>query len=218
MKRRRTSIIIYDLDGTLVDSCPGIDKTFRSVASKILPDKEVPSLRPFIGPSIRGIIHAVFGELSEEQVLQIERGFRDEYDNYGCLNCALFPDVWATLENLRKKNMRQFIVTNKPAVPTKAILKKLNLDQMMEWFVAVDSVTPRFTSKTAATRYLLARRNIQPEQCVFVGDSLDDYNAAVSTGIKFIGVNYGYGSHSLPENIQKLHGLSDLPHLIAVSP
>lgn len=206
-----TAAIIYDLDGTLVDSCPGIETAFRRAAGAVLPGREVPALRPHIGPPIRGIATSVFGPLEEEALAGIERLFREIYDGETCLECELFPKVATTLEQLSARGIRQFVVTNKPQLPTERVLARLGLTRWIERFVAPDSVAPRFSSKALATTYLLQTTGLAPEDCLFVGDSPDDEEAARHNGMPFLGVAYGYGSARLPSAPALLSSFSLLP-------
>jgi len=216
MTSLRTTSIIYDLDGTLIDSFPGIEAAFRRAVAVVLPGREVPSLRTYIGPPIRGIVRAVFGELPEECVSLIEQRFRADYDTNGCLECALFPGVDSILSRLGELGLRQFVVTNKPAYPTGRVFGKFQLSEFIERFVAVDTITPRFASKSEATQHLLVTSRIDPEQCVLIGDSPDDAEAAASTGVRFIGVAYGYGSARLPMKSRLLSRFTELPLLLGL--
>ena len=75
--------ILLDLDGTLVDSWPGIEYASQVAVRATLPGKVMPELRPYMGPPIREMFRQALQEESVEVIIELERQFRASYDGEG---------------------------------------------------------------------------------------------------------------------------------------
>jgi phosphoglycolate phosphatase len=185
--------ILFDLDGTLVDSLPGITWAARAALLDVLPGSELPDLRPFVGPPIRKIFRHVLGVGASGILDDLEAAFRRYYNSEGWRHTVAYADVSETLGALYAAGMRLGVVTNKPLAPTRSILSHLDLARFMETVVTPDSVTPACATKTETLAAALAAQAFIPAQALFVGDSLDDAAAAAACGLPFAAVTYGYG-------------------------
>ena len=117
--------IIFDLDGTLVDSYPGLRYSVELAIKRVFPQKELaPNIQIPVGPRIRDLMQLVLGELPDKTLDGLEVEFRHIYDSYGWEKSFLYPEVINTLIKLSGENENMlFIVTNKPYLPTKNILQ-----------------------------------------------------------------------------------------------
>jgi len=185
--------ILFDLDGTLIDSIEGIEHSVRQAVSAVLPGREVPPLQDLIGPPIRSVMQRALANVTAEQLDDLERRFRASYDTDGWRMVMCYDGVMATLQGLQDRGVQCFVVTNKPALPTHRILEALTLDRYFRDVATPDAVTPRFSSKTDTTRSLLQRHELPPDRTVLVGDSRDDAEAAAHCGLGFVAVAYGPG-------------------------
>ena len=215
--RLSSQAIVFDLDGTLVDSLPGITWAARAALAKARPGSELPDLRPFLGPPIREIFRRVLPEAGPAMLTSLEREFRTAYDEAGWTKTAAFPGVPEALAKLRSLGMRCFGVTNKPAVPTQRILAHCGLDRFFEVFLSPDSRQPTFASKSAATRALLEEWHMDPRTTCLVGDTLDDAYAARACGVAFVAYSGGYGWSGLCAElpgVERFDDFSALPALL----
>lgn len=205
--------IFYDLDGTLVDSLPGIEFALARAVANVLPGRIIPSLREKIGPPISQIISSSFDNISEAEVKSVSDNYRLLYDSDGCLRCTAFPGVFETLDFFLDRRILQFVVTNKPIKPTQKVFEKFGFEKFIKGFSCPDSRGPQFLNKAMSTAWLLERHGLAGELCIFVGDSPDDMEAAFANKMRFIGVSYGYASYLLPagcEQVDKINQLCDL--------
>jgi phosphoglycolate phosphatase len=190
--------LLFDLDGTLIDSCPGIAASlavaFRA-AGRTMPPIDV---RAVIGPPIRLMAARVDATLSEAELAAIEKAFRAEYDSQGWLQTVLFDGVVSALEELRDGGARIFLITNKPRIPTVGILERFGMTNLFEEIVTRDSRTPVYTGKAEMLSELLMRRRLAAETAVMIGDTAEDKDAATASGLAFIHASYGYGSIATP--------------------
>jgi phosphoglycolate phosphatase len=186
--------IIFDLDGTLVDSAPGIVEAASLAVTEVLPGRALPDFRLFIGPPIREILVAAMGELDSGQLDRLQACYRKAYDERGCANARPFPGVLTALAALRQTGCHLFVLTNKPRRPTETMLAHLHLAGFFQAVMALDSNGTPFRSKSEAARALGAAQTLAPEETVLVGDSLDDARAAADCSFAFIAVRFGYGT------------------------
>jgi len=190
---RLPACILFDLDGTLLDSLPGIESSVRAAfASQGLP---VPSgsLRNLIGPPIRTIL-AKAGNVTDPSTLDaLERAFRQHHDTEGWKETVCFPEALRVLTELRRHGRRLFVVSNKPRRVSLKILERENLVGLFESVITRDSRVPAYAGKVEMVGELLVQQEIRPADCVLVGDTMEDAKAAAEKGIAFIYMTHGYG-------------------------
>lgn len=201
----KTENILFDLDGTLIDSLPGIEYSTRAAIAAVIPQRELPDLRRLIGPPVREVLRRAAGEAGPDALDDLERQFRISYDTQGWRKSVAYDGVAEVLSGLSQAQLKCFVVTNKPALPTKKILDELGLLKYFKEVVSLDSRTPPFISKAEATEYLINRHGLRVPATLFVGDSIDDACAAESCGLRFAAATYGYGG---------VHSASDSPAYI----
>jgi phosphoglycolate phosphatase len=206
--------VIYDMDGTLVDSLPGLEACLNSAINSVFGAQPPRSLRGKIGPRIREMIVSILGPVGDSEIDRIEAHFRSHYDTEGCLDCAFFPHVEESLQRIHSAGILQLVVTNKPRIPTQRIAEKLRLSDFIQRFVSPDDASPRFGSKADAMSWLLAHERIAADEAVFIGDSLEDMRAAEANLVPFYGVSYGYGSHELTGQARTVSCLSRVADLV----
>jgi len=185
--------VLFDLDGTLVDSLPGIAWAARLALAEVLPGSELPDLRPFVGPPIREVFRRALGEDTAGIVTDLEAVFRRCYNTEGWRRSFAYADVPDTLAALSAAGIRLGVVTNKPQEPTRSILDHLDLARFMDVVVTPDSRSPPYASKTETLAAALQARALVPALTLFVGDSHDDAAAACACGVRFAAVASGYG-------------------------
>jgi phosphoglycolate phosphatase len=208
--------ILFDLDGTLVDSLPGIEYSIHAALREVLPDRESVEPRGWIGPPIRVMFRRAFQDIDDSTLNDLERAFRSSYDSEGWQKSVAYNDVAATLARLAGQGVRSFVVTNKPRIPTQRALGKFNLLQFFTAVVTPDSKSPPFASKSEMVAYSLTHYSLKPQHTVLVGDSDDDDRAAQDCGLSFLAVTYGYGTaHHAQRAEHVLSSLELLPERLA---
>ena len=195
--------VIFDLDGTLVDSLTGIEQSVRAAITLVLPEVPMPDLRAVIGPPIATMFARLWPELAPETMERLVAEFREHYVSTGCLASRPFPGVPETLSQLHSGGRRLFVLTNKPAAPTRKILGHLALQRFFTAAHSPDSVTLPFSSKPDGARLLMRAFGLEPETTALVGDGADDAASADSCGFRFIAAGYGYGNPVSKDRIEK---------------
>jgi len=187
------SSFVFDLDGTLIDSVPGIDAAARAGLAQVAPGEWLPSLRTFIGPPIRTMLQRALGWTDPARLDALERAFRNHYDSRAWRESPPYPGVDAVLRELRARGCRLHVLTNKPQQATAQILDHLGWARLMDAVVSPQSHTPPFADKAAAAVDLRERYRLPATSTLLVGDSLDDQAAARAAGFAFVAAAWGYG-------------------------
>jgi len=189
--------VLFDLDGTLLDSLPGIAHSARAAFEACgLAVGEV-ELRTLIGPPIRTILAkmalAPAGGLSEDNLDRLVQAFRAIYDSEGWKMTPHYAGAVELLRALRTEGKRLFVVSNKPRHISVKILETEGTMELFEEIVTLDSRQPAYSSKREMMWSLLERHGLKPQDCLMVGDTMEDAEAANDTGIKFFLMTHGYG-------------------------
>ena len=181
-------LLIFDLDGTLIDSVPditdAINKTFDKLGIDKVSEKEV---RNYLGNGARTLIERALKGNSEllDKALKI---FKNNYKNNVCNKTTLYPGVKETLKKLPHKKA---IVTNKPYEFVGEILKTLGIDEYFEMYIGGESL-PEKKPSPMPLLYVCEKMGYSPDEAIMIGDSKNDILAAKNAGVKSIAVNYGY--------------------------
>jgi phosphoglycolate phosphatase len=190
---RLPACILFDLDGTLVDSLPGIEFSVREAFHSCNLPAPKQSLRGLVGPPIRSILSRAGNVRGEDTLDSLERAFRRSYDQEGWRRSACFPDAARVLRMLGERRHRLFIVSNKPRHASLQILDGQHILDCFEAIVTRDSRSPAYPGKAEMIAALRVERSIRDEDCLMVGDTSEDAGAAASAGIRFIWMTHGYG-------------------------
>jgi phosphoglycolate phosphatase len=185
--------IFFDLDGTLVDSYPGIAYSAGAALKLVFPGRAAPDFLPFIGPPVREVFRRALPENDPDTLCRLEQAFRHSYNSKGWRKTTAYPGVNRTLAILHRSGMVCHVLTNKPKLPTHRILRHLSLDPFLDEIITPDSRIPAYPSKVEAALDARRRLGLATSEALVVGDSEDDSAAAAACGFPFAAVTFGYG-------------------------
>ncbi len=187
---------IFDLDGTITDSGPGIMNSIRYALKKRgLPELPEEELRRFIGPPLKERFQAVFG-LTEEESVQMTADYRGYYGEKGIFENSVYEGVPEMLERLRASGVRILMATAKPEYYARIIAGHFDFAKYFE-FIGGSCMDGRRTDKHEVIEYVLETCSVSHEDresTVMIGDRSNDMTGAGKSGIHSLGVLYGYGS------------------------
>lgn len=188
----RIKDVIFDLDGTLIDSAPSILACFAETlaAQGIAP--ALPLTETLIGPPLRETLRKLSGIEDESRLGSMIEDFKQHYDVAGYKETRVFPGVDEMLRKLRDAGLRLHIATNKRLRPTRLILSYLGWTDLFAAVYASDLRTPSFRSKSEMLSELVQVESIARSQAVYVGDRSDDMLAAANNALGFIAAAWGY--------------------------
>ena len=180
--------ILFDLDGTLIDSKKSILLTLESSLAKNSIFLEEPINESVIGMPLDSTIRSIVEDVSQSKIKKIITSFIDEYDESGWRKCRLFPGVRSLIESLINKDI--YIVTNKRKVPTLLILNKLSMSHLFKKVYSIDSFKKKITSKNELLAKVLREEKIKKEKSLYVGDTDFDQEASKKNGIDFLRMDH----------------------------
>lgn len=187
--------ILFDLDGTLIDSAPGIEESFYKAYLKVY-NKECPQIiKTFIGPPIDQVLTAINGETNLGIIKLFVDEFKHHYDAEGFKKSMLYNDVVSVLEILLANKLNLFIATNKRERPTKLILEQLSIYKYFTNIYCPDILEIKFKNKTELISYILKSNSLLLNETLLIGDTLHDGIAAEQNNVDFALVEYGYGQY-----------------------
>lgn len=182
--------ILFDLDGTLVDSGEGILKCAELALRHFdLPIPSPDEMRTFVGPPLRDSFTR-FG-CTPEQAQEAIRVYRARYTTVGKFEGFVYPAIPALLDRLKKEGLRLFVATSKPENTSVEILEHFGLAHYFEKIAGAALDKSRAT-KAEVIAYLLAEVGTL-EGALMVGDTAYDVLGSAAHGIPCAGVSWGYG-------------------------
>lgn len=185
--------VLFDLDGTLVDSRPGILAAARGALSEAGLSAEVPTAGGMLGRPLGELIAAIAPELDGDGRALLAASFRRRYDAADWRASEPYPGVAATVAALRNAGVRLFVITNKRLAPTLSIVEARGLRASVEVVYAPDSRTPGYGSKDEMGRACMREQGLRDETTLVVGDSVEDLRMARECRVSFAAAAWGYG-------------------------
>ena len=193
--------VFFDLDGTLADTAPDLvaAANLLRVARGLSPlPYEV--LRPTASAGARGLIQGAFGyDNQHPQFEELRDEFLANYEKNICVHSKLFDGMDDLLLDLEKSLIVWGIVTNKIERFTHPLLKIMGLHQRSTAIVGGDT-TPYSKPHPAPILKAAEICNINPSECLYVGDDLRDIEAGRAAGMKTVAAAYGYCGCDEPVN------------------
>ncbi|MCB9556940.1 MAG: HAD hydrolase-like protein [Deltaproteobacteria bacterium] len=183
--------LLWDLDGTLIDSRRGVHACIiAALASLDLPRPSDEALRLCIGPPLVDSFRRMHPQLSEQRVLDLLDSYRRCYRAKGLAQAEVLAGVPSALEQLAAAGYRQLVATSKPRV---FAVKTLAHFALLDRFTAVygPALDGALNDKGELLAVLLDEQQLDPSECLMIGDTSFDLTAAQQNGIRFVGVSWG---------------------------
>lgn len=192
----KVNVVLFDLDGTITDSAPGIVNSIRYALEKrgmeILPE---PELRGFIGPPLKERFQEVFSVTEEESVQMVEL-YREYYGEKGIFENRVYDGVMEMLRQLKDAGIRLLIATAKPEGYANIIAQHFGFGKYFD-FIGGACMDGSRTDKYEVIEYVLDSCGIEDrESVIMVGDRSHDMIGAKKAGIHSLGILYGYGART----------------------
>ena len=224
---RSIQLVIFDLDGTLIDSrldlVHSVNAALRHIGRPELPDDVIAS---YVGDGAPVLIQRALGGEQVDEAL-VRKGlefFLKYYREHKLDHTTVYPGVAAALAAIQNlaghcsngSPRKLAVLSNKPVIPSKAIIEALGLGQFFSQVYGGNSFATKKPDPEGARR-LLEEYGVQPRQAAIIGDSHVDVNTGRNAGMVTVGVTYGFAPHTLqdePPDVLVDHP-SELPLLFA---
>ncbi len=185
--------IIFDLDGTLIDSSPSILQCFGAVLAEVGLQPLVPLTDTLIGPPLRQTLINLTGTTNNDLLDQLVDRFKARYDTAGYRETKAYAGVDSLLARLAESGIPVAIATNKRRIPTLKIIEYFGWQRFFSLVGTLDTPTPPHANKAALIKSQLAELGVNSGSSLYVGDKLEDGEAALSNDMPFCAAAWGYG-------------------------
>ena len=192
MTKEFPKAVLFDLDGTLLDSAPDMLATANAMrASRGIAAMTLDELRPHVSKGSRAMIGAAFPHIDEVARLELVPEFLEIYDRELGRHAVAFPGVAELLDALDRAGVRWGIVTNKPEGLAISAVEASGWTQRSGVLIGGDTLAER---KPHPLPLLHAAEAIgfSPQDCIYVGDDSRDIEAARAAGMRSIVALWGY--------------------------
>jgi phosphoglycolate phosphatase len=224
---RNIKLVIFDLDGTLIDSrldlVHSVNAALRHIGRPELPDDVIAS---YVGDGAPILIQRALGGEAVDAAL-VQKGlqfFLSYYREHKLDHTTLYAGVKEALGAIQsfshgspKGNPRKMaVLTNKPVIPSRAIVEALGLGPFFTQIYGGNSFATKKPDPEGA-RKLLDEAGVRPEETAIVGDSHVDIETGRNAGLWTVGVTYGFAPHTLksPEPDVKVDAPDELAKIFA---
>ena len=188
-----TELVLFDLDGTLVDTAPDFHQSINTILTKYeYPKVDMGTLRTYVSEGSSELIKFAFNIDQDNQMFnQLKEEFLKEYKENLTNLSKPFDGISDVINFLNMNNIPYGIVTNKPNDYAEPLINNFDLFNDCKILVCPDHVK---ISKPNPEGILLAcnKLSVLPEKTIYLGDHNNDLKAGVSAGTKVIGCSYGY--------------------------
>ena len=194
-------LIVYDLDGTLVDTLKDITNAANFMLAKLqAPLLTAEKVRRFIGRGMHQLVGDCLGTQDPERVAEGMRVYRAYYHEHLVDNSRLYPGAREVLEYFRLR--AQAVISNKPNPYSKDLLKALGVADYFLDIIGGDSPYPR-KPDPSSLKALMARAEVSSDEALLIGDSPIDVETGHQAGVLTVSL---------------MHGLADRDELAAAGP
>lgn len=216
-------LVMFDLDGTLMDSVPdlaaAVDKMLMLLGRE---PAGIERVRDWVGNGSRVLVRralagqleheGVSGELADEALALFMQAYSGGHEL-----TAVYPGVRECLDWLREREVKLAIITNKPAQFIEPLLEEKGLAGYFQWLVGGDTL-PQQKPDPAALFWVMDKAGVAPGESLFVGDSRNDVRAAKAATVPCVALTYGYNHGEPIADEHPALVLDDLRELVASAP
>ena len=210
--------ILFDLDGTLIDSSEGITKSTQyALAHYGIIENDLSKFYKFIGPPLVASFKKYY-DFPEEQAVEAVAVYRERYNKIGLFECSLYPGVRECIEKLKAQGYLIGMASSKPEVSCRRILEHFGILELFDDVVGA-TFDGRIDTKEEVLNEVMCRwSDVPKDEMCLIGDTMFDVEGANQVGIRTVAVNYGFG------NVQEMveagavavcDDMEELPEIVA---
>lgn len=209
--------ILFDLDGTLIDSSEGITKSVQYALKHLgIQEENLEKLYPFIGPPLIDSFERHYG-LAEEAAKEAVVYYRERYADIGIFECRLYPGVREVLMQLKQQGYRIGMASSKPEEACRRILEHFEILEEFDDVVGA-SADGRISTKEQVLAEVFRRwEDIPSQEMCLIGDTIFDVEGANSHNIPCVAVSFGFGDMDemlAAGAVAKCDDFAELPEII----
>lgn len=190
-------LVMFDLDGTLIDSVPDLaTATDQMLVQLGRAPAGMDKVRNWVGNGAPVLVRRALADGFDHQAITVEQEaealaiFMQVYGTGESLT-TLYPGALETLQSLKMLGIKIALITNKPEKFIPQLLADTGMADFFQWIVGGDTFAQK-KPDPAGLLWVMQQAGVTPEQCLFVGDSRNDVQAAHAANVACVAVTYGY--------------------------
>lgn len=189
-----TCSVLLDLDGTLIDSYPGILASCHAALRALghEPDDTL-DIRRNIGPPLEEIMQILLQSYGDDRVGEAVAAYRLHYGESGFLGSVPYPGIGQSLEEMKRSGLRIYLATSKRAIFASRILDHLKFSTYFDGIYG-SGQNGELDHKPELLAHILSKHGLSPSRSLMVGDRRHDISGAHAVGMRGLGVLWGYGT------------------------
>ena len=203
--------IIFDFDGTLVDSEITIYQCFQTITNYLAPERIDYAKNILIGPPLRDTASEILGSNHQGQLNEFVKLFIEMHDEHAIKNTQPYPGVIDTLKKLSSKGISMAVATNKRYAPTINLIKHFDWQEYFTFIECSDSKS-QIRNKDEMIQEILKNNNFN--SALFVGDTVNDGLSANLNQLPFILASYGYGRNQDWSKVKLKFGIQKFSEIL----
>ncbi|KAA0695221.1 phosphoglycolate phosphatase [Halopseudomonas laoshanensis] len=203
---RLPKLVIFDLDGTLLDSVPDLASAIDSMLLDLgRPAAGIERVRDWVGNGSAVLVRRAlagsieYASVDEQEAELAHQVFLQAYSGGHALT-GVYPGVMAFLDALKTRGIAMAVATNKPERFVAPLLEEKGMLGYFDWLVGGDTL-PVQKPDPAALHWIMQKAGVAVADTLFIGDSRNDVLAGQAAGVKVVAVSYGY-NHGRPVSLE----------------
>lgn len=206
--------VLFDLDGTLLDTSEGITMATGYVIKQFgLPSLTDEEQRSFIGPPIQESFQRHYN-LSKERARELATAWRNAYKDIFLFEAIPYEGIYEALRVIRNRGIKTGVATNKREDYTKRLLEHFGFTELFDYIAGTD-LEGRLKKSDLIRACVDKLGVLDGKRCLMVGDTVNDLEAAKKANVDFLGVTYGFGfTHLDADNVQTVQNCEELQRVI----
>ncbi len=212
-----TCSVLLDLDGTLIDSQPGILASCLAALRALghQPDETL-DIKRAIGPPLEDIMQVLLQPYGDDRIAEAVAAYRQHYGESGLLGSEPYPGIRSSLGEMQQAGLRIYLATSKRETFASRILDHL---EFATYFDGIHGSVPggALDHKPELLAHILSEHNISPSHSLMVGDRRYDISGAHAVRMRGLGVLWGYGTRDELETAgadQLVESTADLARIV----
>ncbi|AEC02253.1 HAD-IA family hydrolase [Parasphaerochaeta coccoides] len=188
----RFTTVLFDLDGTLMDTSPGIFASVRHALSAIgWPQSNQEKLNLFVGPPLKDCFRLACDMTDDEVIMQAAAIYREKYNEAGPPGSSPYPGMTEVLETLRSEGILLGVATLKPEPLAHEVLRYNGIEHYFDYIAGADFDGAK--TKAMIIETCMDALGVSAEETVMVGDTPHDLEGARIARVPLIAVDWGFG-------------------------
>lgn len=184
-------LVIFDMDGTIADTSPGILNSIRYTQKKMgLPEITIEQMYSHVGPPMEESYNRNFG-LTDDDLKRAVSYHKEYAINNGYKELKLYDGILELISSLRASGIKTAVATLKAHTTAVKIFDTLGITSVFDVVIGVDSANPM--TKAQMLEYCIEKCGCEKNEVALIGDSIYDGIGADQIGIDFLAVTYGFG-------------------------